>query len=160
MQQHYNITSINISSQWYKHEPFILASQAEKVFYLDDLKNDYNWKVVYKVSHRHLWDILEKDNDVREEVYQEDDSTDLRFTCEQLNMDLLTFRHMDTDAKIVTIQENIRGQSDVSQDGFICEYVEEDDTLADYDSEGSIHSSDMEDDEENEHISDDNDDSD
>ena len=42
MQQHYNITSINISSQCYKHEPFILASQAEKVFYLDDLKNDSN----------------------------------------------------------------------------------------------------------------------
>ena len=37
MQQHYNIISINISSQWYKHEPFILASQAEKVFYLNDL---------------------------------------------------------------------------------------------------------------------------
>lgn len=37
----------------------------------------------------------------------------------------------------------------------ICEDVEEDDTLADYDSEGSIHSSDMEDDEDNEHISDD-----
>ena len=42
MQHDYNILSINISSQWYKDEPFILASQAEKVFYLDDLKNGYN----------------------------------------------------------------------------------------------------------------------
>ena len=115
---------------------------------------------MYKISHHHLWDILEKDNNVQEEVYQEDDSADLRFTCEQPDMDLLTFQHMDTDAKIVTIQKNIRGQSDVGQDEFICEDVKEDDTLADYDSEGSIHSSDMEDDEENEHISNDNDDSD
>ena len=66
---------------------------------------------------------------------------------------------MDIDAEIVTIQENIRGQSDVGQDEFICEDVEENDTLVDYDSEGSIHSSDIEDDEENEHISDDNNDS-
>ena len=103
MQQHYNITSINISSQWYKHEPFILASQAENVFYLDDLKNGSNWKVVYKVSHHYLWDILEKDNDVQEEVYQEDDSADLWFTCEQPNIDLITFWHADAGVEIVTI---------------------------------------------------------
>ena len=115
---------------------------------------------MYKVSHHHLWDISKKDNDVQEEVYQEDDSADLRFTCKQPDMDLLTFWHTDTDTEIVIIQENIRGQSDVDQDEFICEDVEEDDTLANYDSEGSIHSSDIEDDEENEHISDDNDDSD
>ena len=115
---------------------------------------------MYKVSHHHLWDILEKDGDVHKEVYREDDSTDLRFTCEQLHMDLITFWHMDIDAKIVIIQENIRGQSDVSQDEFICEDVEGGDTLTDYDGEGSIHSSDIEDDEEDEHISDDSDDSD
>ena len=69
MQHVYNIMSINISSQWYKDEPFILASQAEKVFYLDDLKNSSNWKVVYKVNHRHLWDFSEQDKDVQDEVY-------------------------------------------------------------------------------------------
>ena len=116
--------------------------------------------MVYKVSHRHLWNILEKDNDVQEEVYQEDDSADLRFICEQPDMDLLTFWHTNADAEVVTIQENIGGQSDVGQDEFICEDVEEDDTLVDYDSEGSIHSSYMEDDEQNEHISHDNDNSD
>ena len=59
MQHDYNIMSINISSQWYKDEPFILASQAKKVFYLDDLKNGSNWKVVHKVNYHHLWDFPE-----------------------------------------------------------------------------------------------------
>ena len=54
MQQYYNIISINISSHWYQEDIFILASQAKKVFYLDDLKNGSNWKVVYKVNYHHL----------------------------------------------------------------------------------------------------------
>ena len=75
-------------------------------------------------------------------------------------MDLIIFQHTDIDAEIAIIQGNKRGQSDVGQDNFICKDVEEDETLADYDSEGSIHSFDIEDDEENKHINDDNNDSD
>lgn len=30
-------TSVNTARQWYKDEPFVLASQASQVFYLNDL---------------------------------------------------------------------------------------------------------------------------
>ena len=50
----HNFTSIQVSSTWYKNDPFILATQAQQVFYLDDYKNGPNWKVVQKVNHRHM----------------------------------------------------------------------------------------------------------
>ena len=50
----HNFTSIQVSSTWYKNDPFILATQAQQVFYLDDYKNGPNWKVVQKVNHRHV----------------------------------------------------------------------------------------------------------
>ena len=46
-----NIISINISSEWFKDNQFILASQAKQVFYVDDLFNGPNWKVVVDVNH-------------------------------------------------------------------------------------------------------------
>ena len=49
-----NITSINISSEWYKDDQFILASQVKRVFYVDDLFNGPNWKVVVDVNYRHI----------------------------------------------------------------------------------------------------------
>lgn len=51
-----NITSINVSGEWYKDEPFILASQAKQVFYIDDLVRGRDWKVVQEVNHRQVWD--------------------------------------------------------------------------------------------------------
>ena len=51
-----NITSINISGEWYKDEPFILASQAKQVFYIDDPVRGRDWKVVQEVNHRQVWD--------------------------------------------------------------------------------------------------------
>ena len=159
MQHDYNIMSINISSQWYKDEPFILASQAEKVFYLDDLKDDSNWKVVYKVNHRHLWDFPEQDKDVQDEVYQQNKSADLHFTCQQPDMDLITFERTDIDGETVTSQANKDDQRDDVSDDFVTDDIEEDETLADYDNAESIQSDDMDDDEEDEHIDEDNDDS-
>ena len=70
---------------------------------------------------------------------------------------------MDIDAIEVTINESIGGQGATDQDDFICDDIEEDETMAIYDTEGSINSddtNDMEDVEENEHIVDDSDDSD
>ncbi|CAN6222944.1 unnamed protein product [Urochloa humidicola] len=52
--------SINHGRCWYKSDPFILAAQATKVFYLKDTKhaNDTkiseSWRIVQKFSHRHL----------------------------------------------------------------------------------------------------------
>ncbi|XP_065860347.1 uncharacterized protein [Euphorbia lathyris] len=36
------LVSVNIGRKWYADQPFILASQAEQVFYIDDIKNGSN----------------------------------------------------------------------------------------------------------------------
>ena len=38
--------SINIGKCWYKNDPFILATQSTKVFYLQDTKYGGDWRVV------------------------------------------------------------------------------------------------------------------
>ena len=77
----------------YKNDPFILATQAQQVFYLDDYKNGHNWKVVQKVNHRHMWDVPEKGSclEVGKEVcggseddaHQENESRDLNWFIEE-----------------------------------------------------------------------------
>lgn len=51
-----NIVSINIRYTWYKEQPYILATQAKQVFYLQDPSRNSNWRVVEEVHHRKLWD--------------------------------------------------------------------------------------------------------
>ncbi|KAL4585273.1 hypothetical protein LXL04_009889 [Taraxacum kok-saghyz] len=75
----HNLTSIDITSKWYVEEPFILASQAQQVFYLNDLARGKNWMVVQKVNHRNIYDILEHDEDevLINDVFQEAESSEL-----------------------------------------------------------------------------------
>ena len=63
VQQHKNRTSIFIKDSWYENEPFTLASQAEQIFYVDDLFNSRHWKVVEYFGHLYIWDIPEMDAD-------------------------------------------------------------------------------------------------
>ena len=89
----YNLTTIQVNSTWYDNDPFILATQAQQVFYLDDYKNGHNWKVVQKVNHRHIWDVPENDTTVacvremsdgsNEKAYQDDESHNLNWFVEQ-----------------------------------------------------------------------------
>ena len=49
--------SLNVKALRYKKDPFILASQAEQVFYMEDTKYGKDWNVVQTFSHRHLYDV-------------------------------------------------------------------------------------------------------
>ena len=51
--------SLNVKALRYKKDPFILASQAEQVFYMEDTKYGKDWNVVQTFSHRHLYDVPE-----------------------------------------------------------------------------------------------------
>ena len=89
-----HITSINVSSFWYENDPFMLTSQVQQAFYIDDYKMGQNWKVVQKVSHHHLWDYLEKlsEGDNEDEIddvdaYQEDNVTDIQITFESAKVE-------------------------------------------------------------------------
>ena len=57
-EDHYFI-SIDTRYFWYKNEPFILASQAQQVFYVDNIRLGNGWKIVQRIQHRHLWDVPE-----------------------------------------------------------------------------------------------------
>lgn len=54
------LTSIKTTRFWYKDDPYVLALQAQQVFYLLDLKFGAEWRVVQKFKHRHLYDLRRK----------------------------------------------------------------------------------------------------
>ncbi|KAH6770970.1 B-box type zinc finger family protein [Perilla frutescens var. hirtella] len=74
-----NLTSIDVTSEWYADEPFILATQAQQVFYLNDMYRGKNWMVVQKVNHRNIFDIVEHDDEetMTNDVFQVYDSNEL-----------------------------------------------------------------------------------
>ncbi|KAL5544976.1 hypothetical protein UlMin_008760 [Ulmus minor] len=45
--------------KWFKYDQFILASQANQVFYVADPSRGPNWRVVQHVKHRSIWDITD-----------------------------------------------------------------------------------------------------
>ncbi|KAL6199374.1 hypothetical protein ACLB2K_029158 [Fragaria x ananassa] len=47
----HGLLSVNTSTSWYEHAPFVLAIQAKQVFYLDDPKVGGGWKVVNVMEH-------------------------------------------------------------------------------------------------------------
>lgn len=75
----HNLTSIDVTSNWYVDEPFILASQAQQVFYLNDLARGKNWMVAQKVNHRNIYDVSEHDEDEisTNDIFQEEESSEL-----------------------------------------------------------------------------------
>lgn len=60
----FGLTCIDTSKIWYEDDPFILATQARQVYYVDDIKRGGNWKVVIKVQHRGIYEVLGNENEV------------------------------------------------------------------------------------------------
>ncbi|XP_031248828.1 uncharacterized protein LOC116106594 [Pistacia vera] len=123
IQKDYHLTYINVGKLWYENDPFILAIQAQQVFYVDDYKLRTNWKMVRKAQHRNLWDVQEMDNTNEEEEdivpMQEDEFDRGYFIRNDVDSDL-------DDATIIHVEAEIV-EDDVSVD-----VEEEDDTLIDY----------------------------
>ncbi|XP_073098635.1 uncharacterized protein [Elaeis guineensis] len=67
----YGYISINIHGSLNTSEPFVLASQAQQVFYVEDLV-DSNWLVVVKTYPHDAYDMPSVDNDVDDD--DDDDS--------------------------------------------------------------------------------------
>ncbi|KAL2466639.1 Uncharacterized protein Adt_42490 [Abeliophyllum distichum] len=87
--EHHHLTSINVNHKWYVDDSYILSIQAPQVFYMDDLVWGPQWKVVKKVQHRGIWDILEEDGngDTVQEVFQKNESLDIVWTIQQEDLD-------------------------------------------------------------------------
>ncbi|CAN1140961.1 hypothetical protein LINPERPRIM_LOCUS25168 [Linum perenne] len=72
------VTSIRVDRLWYSSDPFVLASQATQVFYINDPKLGSNWRVVQKFNHRHIF-VGELENlnalDGDDDAYQDEELT-------------------------------------------------------------------------------------
>ncbi|CAN6578520.1 unnamed protein product [Malus baccata var. baccata] len=63
VKQDHGLLSVNTTKCWYNEDPYILATMAKQIFYLDDPKAGSGWKVVQKIDRRGLYDIPELDHD-------------------------------------------------------------------------------------------------
>ena len=52
-------TSIDVTSQQYQNDPFILPNQVKQVFYLHDIKLGEPWQIVQCIHHKRIFDVLE-----------------------------------------------------------------------------------------------------
>ncbi|KAM6552349.1 hypothetical protein CsatB_002157 [Cannabis sativa] len=130
-----NITSINVSGVWYKDDPYILASQAKQVFFVDDLVRGRNWRVVHNVHHRQVWEnILDASNET-DDVDVVHDTNSSNFT---LSVDLgeLNVQRTNDSPTIVDVPQSseIVANVDDSRDDEDEEIAEdlEDDLLIDH----------------------------
>ncbi|KAB2607434.1 hypothetical protein D8674_007151 [Pyrus ussuriensis x Pyrus communis] len=64
----HGLLSVNTTTHWYDEDPYILATMAKQIFYLDDPKAGNGWKVVQKIERRGLYDIPELDHDDNDDI--------------------------------------------------------------------------------------------
>lgn len=69
-----NFTTVNVSRTWYKQDPYILASQAQQVFYAPDDVLGVNWRVVQKIPPRSVYLIPKENDGIRVSRYDEDEA--------------------------------------------------------------------------------------
>ena len=130
--------SIFIYSEWYKDDPFILASHAKQVFYIADPLNGPNWSVIQEFTHRHLWDISETETTQEEIVQdrvdflQDNYSSNFVLTIDLGDLQLLTHDHNDETPKVILDNMIRSSRQPANDDDFIADVVDEDETLEDY----------------------------
>ena len=122
--------SININSFWYKSDPFILATQSTKIFYLQDNAFGNDWRVVQKFEHRGIYDVPEKDGDVHQDDYCSDTERAVHEGDEYAADDV--HQHEDADVIEANLADLVMGDSaDDEEDEE--EYEDDgDDTILDY----------------------------
>ncbi|KAH7845791.1 hypothetical protein Vadar_006051 [Vaccinium darrowii] len=126
--------SVNATKTWYTNEPFVLASQARQVYYLDDPKHGGSWQIVQKIHTRNLFDVPEVD--------EEDDSNDETF--QQVEVDGVPVQVDDREVTTLlredlaaeTVDQSVIADGNCLDEGNLSviddEVDEEDDTMADY----------------------------
>lgn len=100
-----HFTSIDVRSRWYKDDPFVLPSQVQQVFYVNDTKLGAHWQVVQRVQHRRTWDVPELEDDEffgPNDVFQQDETNGVvPILVEDSNV-----QHHRTDANPETISSD------------------------------------------------------
>lgn len=128
-------TSIDVRSRWYKNDPFVLPSQVQQVFYVNDtLDKRSNWKVVQRFQHRGIWDVPEKEDlqanddeeiNVPDYVFQQDETNEVVPIAIEGSIATPLRRH-DIEPEIIQgeVVLQSRGQAQgggIGDNGFICD---------------------------------------
>ncbi|KAJ9541221.1 hypothetical protein OSB04_027727 [Centaurea solstitialis] len=106
------IPLISTQNEWYKEDQYILATQANQVFYLQDLsKSQDYWKVVQEVNHRKIWDKDIIADVIEEDVIHDNNSNDLALSA---NLDGLTYTSLSIGeaTKVEEIPTHARNDDD------------------------------------------------
>ncbi|XP_016479237.2 uncharacterized protein LOC107800549 [Nicotiana tabacum] len=127
----YGFTSVNTRCALNTNEPFVLASQSEQVFYVNDMV-DKDWLVVLKTSPRNLFNMPEEDDkctNVEDEALQNGEAyqqNEVEFNMErngdQENDILVSLHRDDVEPHIINYDHAIEqaGTSGhTEEDGFI-----------------------------------------
>ena len=112
-------TSSYTAKEWFTEEPFILATQAKQVFYIQDLVKGREWEIVQECNQRGIWDIPEVDPTT---------SASIPLTIELSNIDRLNHRHETATAELVTVVED---DEEVDEEDEAYAVFEEDDVDVD-----------------------------
>lgn len=104
-------TSINTRYRWYKDEPFILASQAIQVFYLDDYQLGQDWRIIQQIQPKRVWDIPEVEINEIDEVLCSNET--IRTCYPQLddNLDSQTFNREDVAPSFIGDQVDLLAEN-------------------------------------------------
>ena len=90
-------TSSYTAKEWFTDEPFVLATQAKQVFYIQDLVKGGDWEIVQECNHRGIWDIPEVDPTT---------SALVPLTIELSNIEGLNHRHETAEIELVSIVDD------------------------------------------------------
>lgn len=133
----YHFMSVNTNNLWYKDDPYVLATQAQQIFYLDDPNLGYGWKVIQKIRHRHVWDIPENEETYATETNYVDETNqeevgDLDRTVEDENVDLTrSLRRDDVEPEIHVLSHKDLAELDsFANDDFIDDDPQEGEILS------------------------------
>jgi hypothetical protein len=130
--------SINIKSLWYKSDPFILATQSTKIFYMEDTALGKNWRVVQKFEHREMYNVAEK-SDLTHDVYQDDHYSSIEHEVQQGDGDGGEAEHINQGGRSTRFEGSLDELIRKSRQANIVAVEneeDEDDTIQEYLSDG------------------------
>ena len=130
--------SINVQSFWYKTDPFILADQAKKIFYLQDTTPQCkDWRVVQKFEHRNIYDVAETEEGSHD-VHQDDYCSDTEHVVQEGYDNEVLHNVEGGEATIIegNLQELIRNKKEADINVEDSDHEEEDTTVLQYCSDG------------------------
>ena len=95
-----NMTQIWACSTAFEDQPYILATQAKQVFYLEDpARRPLHWKVVQEVNHNTTWDVIVAEDD--DDVIHGNNSSNLQLSA---NLNDLAFETLNIDGQSTLVE--------------------------------------------------------